>query len=100
MLFNSFAFLIFFPFVATIYFVLPQPSRWCWLLITSCFFYMYFIPIYILILGFTIVMDYLAGLYIESAAGPRKKWGLILSIMANLGMLAYFKYFNFFCENI
>ena len=69
MLFNSFTFLIFFPVVVTIYFVIPHRWRWAWLLAASSYFYMAFIPVYILILFFTIAVDYVAGILIENAAG-------------------------------
>jgi D-alanyl-lipoteichoic acid acyltransferase DltB (MBOAT superfamily) len=61
---------------------------------------MAFIPVYILILGLTIVIDYIAGILIERASGPRRKWYLVMSIVANIGVLAVFKYYNFFIENI
>ena len=99
MLFNSFTFLIFFPVVATIYFVLPHRWRWAWLLASSCYFYMAFIPIYILILFFTIGIDYVAGILIENAQGRRRKAWLVMSICANVGVLAVFKYFNFLSAN-
>ncbi len=99
MLFNSFTFLIFFPVVATIYFVLPHRWRWAWLLAASCYFYMAFIPVYILILFFTIAIDYAAGILIENATGARKKTWLVMSIIANVGVLAVFKYFNFLNAN-
>jgi D-alanyl-lipoteichoic acid acyltransferase DltB (MBOAT superfamily) len=60
---------------------------------------MAFVPIYILILGFTIVIDYFAGIYIENAEGNRRKLFLIISLIANIGVLAIFKYFNFLNEN-
>ncbi len=99
MLFNSFTFLIFFPVVVTIYFVIPHRFRWAWLLAASCYFYMAFIPVYILILFFTIAIDYVAGILIENAEGKRRKWLLVLSIFANVGVLAVFKYFNFLGAN-
>jgi D-alanyl-lipoteichoic acid acyltransferase DltB (MBOAT superfamily) len=98
-LFNSFTFLIFFPVVATIYFVLPHRFRWAWLLVSSCYFYMAFIPVYILILFFLIGIDYAAGILIEGAVGSRRRSYLIMSIVANVGMLAVFKYFNFLNAN-
>jgi alginate O-acetyltransferase complex protein AlgI len=98
-LFNSFTFLIFFPVVATIYFVLPHRARWAWLLAASCYFYMAFIPVYILILFFLIGIDYAAGILIEGAVGSRRRSFLIMSIVANVGMLAVFKYFNFLNAN-
>ena len=100
MLFNSFKFLLFFPFVTLIYFLVPHRFRWLWLLGMSCVFYMAFVPIYILILAFTIVIDYIAGIMIERATSKQKKPFLILSLIANIGVLAFFKYYNFFTENI
>jgi alginate O-acetyltransferase complex protein AlgI len=95
MLFNSLEFLLFFPIVTILYFVLPYRFRWALLLVASCYFYMVFKPIYILILGFTIVIDYYAGIYIEKSEGQKRKFYLTLSLIANIGVLAVFKYFNF-----
>ena len=100
MLFNSFEFLLFFPLVTIIYFMLPHKFRWFHLLLASCVFYMAFIPVYILILFFTIIIDYIAGILIENANGARRKMFLVMSLVANIGVLAYFKYYNFFVENI
>jgi D-alanyl-lipoteichoic acid acyltransferase DltB (MBOAT superfamily) len=61
---------------------------------------MAFVPIYILILGFTIVIDYFAGIYIENAEGKRRKLFLIVSLIANIGVLAVFKYYNFLNTNL
>jgi D-alanyl-lipoteichoic acid acyltransferase DltB (MBOAT superfamily) len=61
---------------------------------------MAFVPIYILILGFTIVIDYFAGIYIENAEGKRRKLFLIFSLIANIGVLAVFKYYNFINDNL
>jgi len=99
MIFNSFHFLFFFLIVTLIYFSLAQNKRWILLLAASCYFYMAFVPIYILILGFTIVVDYFAGIYIEKAKGKRKKLFLIISLIANIGVLCVFKYYNFINEN-
>ena len=60
MLFNSLEFAIFFPIVAALYFMLPQRLRTLHLLVSSCVFYMAFIPAYILILALTIAIDYTA----------------------------------------
>ncbi len=100
MLFNSIEFLLFFPIVTILYFILPQRFRWFHLLAASCIFYMYFIPVYILILLLTIVVDYIAGIMIENSSGKRRKSFLTLSIIANVGVLCFFKYYNFFTENI
>lgn len=74
--------------------------RWNMLLAASCVFYMFFIPSYILILLFTIVIDYFAGLWIENAKGRQRKLFLVMSIIANIGVLSVFKYYNFFVGNI
>jgi hypothetical protein len=60
---------------------------------------MAFIPIYILILGFTITIDYFAGIFLEDAEGRRRKLFLIFSLIANIGVLAIFKYYNFISNN-
>ncbi len=100
MLFNSFQFVIFFIVVTFAYFALPHKFRWFMLLAASCYFYMFFIPVYILILAFTIIIDYFAGIYLEKTSLPKKKFYLILSLIANIGVLAIFKYFNFLNDNL
>jgi len=70
------------------------------LLVASCYFYMAFIPVYILILGFTIVVDYFAGILLETTEGKKRKYWLIASLVANIGVLAVFKYYNFLNDNL
>lgn len=100
MLFNTLDFFYFFLIVTLVYFLLPHKFRWLHLLIASCYFYAAFIPVYILILFFTIVIDYIAGIAIEKADIKYKKRMLLISIIANVGILFFFKYFNFFIDNI
>ena len=101
MTFNSLQFLVFFMVVTLWFFQLKnQKGRIALLLVASCYFYMSFIPEYILILGGTILIDYFAGLQIGRSSGRERKWWLILSIIANIGALAVFKYYNFFIDNI
>lgn len=101
MLFNSIEFALFFAVVTSLYFLLPHKFRWFLLLVASCYFYMFFKPIYILILGFTIVIDYFAGILLENEPNQRKKKRyLIMSLVANIGVLAVFKYYNFLNDNI
>ena len=99
MLFNSFDFLLFYPIVALVFFLLQQRVRWFWLLAASCYFYMFFIPIYIVILAATILIDYYVGIYLEKTVPEKKKSVLIVSILINVGILAIFKYYNFFVGN-
>src|SRR5438046_1234833 len=100
MLFNSFGFLLFFPVVTIIYFMLPHKYRWLHLLMASCYFYMVFVPVFILILFGTIIIDYCAGIMIEKAEGRKRRLFLLMSIVANVGVLAFFKYYNFFAGNV
>lgn len=100
MLFNSIQFALFFLVVTIVFFLIPHRFRWIHLLIASCVFYCAFVPIYILILFFTILIDYIAGIYIEDAQGAKRKLFLTISLVSNLGVLAFFKYYNFFIENV
>lgn len=100
MLFNSLEFLVFFPIVTLLYFALPHKYRWFELLVASCIFYMALIPIYILILAFTITIDYIAGLLVWKVQDKYKKLFLIISLISNIGILFVFKYFNFFNSSI
>ncbi|MEO5585122.1 MAG: MBOAT family O-acyltransferase, partial [Flavobacteriales bacterium] len=100
MLFNSTEFLVFFPVVVGLFFALPHKWRWLLLLVASCVFYMAFVPVYILILGFTIAVDYFAGILIEQARGSTRKRWLVISIFANVGVLAIFKYYAFLTGNL
>ncbi len=99
MLFNSLHFVFFFILTTTIYFLLPHRWRWAFLLLISCYFYAVFVPVYILILAFTIVVDYWAGRLIEDNRERRKPL-LLASLIVNIGFLAFFKYYNFLNENL
>ena len=99
MLFNSWSFLLFFPLVLGTYWALPHRWRWAWLLAASCVFYMAFVPAYVLILFAVIGIDYAAGRLIARSEGATRRRWLLLSVAANLAMLGFFKYFNFFADN-
>jgi D-alanyl-lipoteichoic acid acyltransferase DltB (MBOAT superfamily) len=100
MLFNSLEFALFFFVVTCSYWVLPHRARAPLLLAASCLFYMAFVPRYILILAFTIAIDYASGLLIGRTRGHARRVWLATSIVANVGVLAYFKYFNFLNETL
>lgn len=99
MLFNSIEFAIFFPIVVGLYFGLPRQMRLPLLLVSSCIFYMAFIPAYILILFLVIVIDYWAGIQIEKSAGAVRRLVLLVSIASTCGVLFVFKYYNFFLDS-
>jgi alginate O-acetyltransferase complex protein AlgI len=101
MLFNTIQFVIFFIVVTTAYFSLSWKGRWILLLLASCYFYMVFKPVFILILFATIVIDYYAGIWLEKVDHPgRKKAVLIISLISNIGILAFFKYYDFLGESL
>ena len=100
MLFNSLEFLFFFPIVTLLFYVLPHQYRWVHLLFASCVFYTFFIPQYIFILFITIVIDYIAGIWIERSSARKKKIILVVSIVSTCLVLFIFKYFDFFNQNM
>ena len=102
MLFNSIEFLIFFPIVTLLFYLMPQKWRWLLLLAASCFFYMWFIPKYIFILLITILIDYSAGILIEKWKDDisKKKAYLVVSIVSTCMVLFIFKYLNFCSANL
>lgn len=113
MLFNSIEFLLFFPAVLLIYWLIPGKARMYWLLVTSYVFYMGWNPQYALLLLFSTAVTWVSGLLIgwsrtraERAEQEGKKkrsltklW-VVLSLVLNLGILFFFKYFDFAVENI
>ncbi|MCO5142552.1 MAG: MBOAT family protein [Oligoflexia bacterium] len=100
MSFNSISFLLFFPITTLFYFLIPNVVRIPYLLLISCIFYMAFIPKFIFILFLVIIIDYSAGFFLEKTEGRNRFLILISSLLANIGILFYFKYFNFFQENL
>lgn len=102
MLFSSATFLYYFlPVVLVIYFAVPKAFKNYVLLFSSLLFYFCGEPIYVWLLVFSSISDYLHSLYIQKHKGTAKaKFALISSIAINLGMLGYFKYTDFFISNI
>lgn len=101
MLFNSTSFLIFFPVVVLLYFVLPKVVKNLWLLVSSYYFYMCWMPQYALLILFSTATTFLSAILIDKARNKKsKKAALIFSIALNLGVLFLFKYYNFFSANI
>jgi alginate O-acetyltransferase complex protein AlgI len=100
MLFNSWQFLVFFLVVTISYFGLPPRSRWVLLVAASFWFYMSFFPAYGLILAGSTVVNYFAARAIEASAGRRRKALFVAGLAANVGVLAFFKYYNFLNENL
>jgi len=99
MLFNSLAFVYFFPFVVALYFATPYRWRWAVLLAASYWFYGSWRPEYLLLLMTSTGVDYLSAVRMEGARtqARRRAW-LGASLAVNLGMLGYFKYAGFLAD--
>ena len=100
MSFTSLDFLVFFPLVFICYWLLRLP-RWqnLFLLAASYLFYGWLHPWYALMLGLSTLLDHGLARLLLSHPGRRRLW-LALSLFLNLGLLAFFKYFNFFAPAV
>ena len=99
MIFNSYAFLAFFPIVTLAYYLMPMRARRPWLLAASYYFYMCWNVQYALLIAASTLVTYLCALALgqmEAKAGRRAVLALGLAI--NLGILCFFKYFGFFTD--
>ncbi len=101
MTFNSFEFLIFFPIVAILFFVIPHRFRWIMLLVASYYFYMSWNPSLVFLILFTTVVSYGAALLLQKTQRKSlRKLCLVVTLCACLGVLFFFKYFNFLSGSI
>lgn len=102
MQFNSLLFLCFFPCVLTVYFLVPRHSRNILLLVMSYYFYMCWKPELIVLILLSTLIDYGCSLGIEQYRGNLRIMRIFLgiSLVTNLGLLFFFKYFNFFGETL
>ena len=101
MLFNSLTFVVFFAVVLVLFRVLPSwPAKKVLLLIASYVFYGAWNPPFVLLLLFSTFVDYWAAQRMARAESPRARKGfLVVSLVANLGLLGFFKYGEFLLEN-
>ena len=103
MLFNSHAFALFFAVLLPAYWLL---SRWpraqnVLLLGAAYYFYSRWDPRFLSLLILSTVMDYACGLWVARVEDPgRRKAVVALSMALNLGMLGFFKYYNFFADSL
>ena len=103
MRFSSLPFLFgFLPLTLALYFA--APPRWCnlVLLLTSLVFYGWGEPVYLGIMVLSILIDYTHGLLVERYRSRDKlaRWFVAESVILNLGLLGFFKYWDFFAENL
>ena len=101
MLFNTIEFVLFLPLVIFAYYLLPHKLRWILLLAASYFFYMSWKVEYIFLIILSTLIDYACGIFMEKLKDKNARLPfLILSLSANLGLLFFFKYYNFASENL
>ena len=101
MLFNSLDFVVFFPAVVLAYFATPNRFRWALLLAASYFFYASWRVEYLLLIWASTLVDYWAALQMgRRQTRTARRPFLIGSLVANLGLLGAFKYFNFFSASV
>ncbi len=102
MIFSELRFLFFFVPVFAMHWALPRNRpRKMWLLAASYLFYAAWDWRFLALIWVSTLIDYLVGLQLEAHRDPltRRRW-VTVSIVANLGLLGYFKYFNFFAESL
>ncbi len=108
MLFNSLQFLVFFPIVCLVYFVMPKKARWTWLLVASYYFYMCWNAKYALLMFLSTFITWGSGIFItrfnsledEKKRRTMKNLTVAVSFVSNLAILFFFKYFNFVIDNL
>jgi len=100
MIFNSLEFLIFFFVTILVYFSIPHRYRWMFLLAGSYYFYMCWKVEYVLLIMFSTVVDFWAGVKMsEQKTKKERRIYLLASVFVKLGVLFFFKYYNFFTHN-
>jgi len=100
MLFNSFQYWIFFFIVAALFYSVPFRFGKILLLLASYVFYMWWDPRFIVLIMTSTIVDYYLGIFLETATGRRRKLLLIISLVVNLGILGFFKYYDFFAGSL
>ena len=101
MLPNSFTFLAFFATLALVYYAAPHRFRWPLLLTASLYFYATFDPRYLILLFAVTAVAYVGGIVLENSSGhQRRRIVLAVSIIAVVGALLFFKYWNFLADSV
>jgi len=104
MIFSNLEFLfVYLPITLVVYYLLPFSFRNIWLLIVSLVFYGWGEPVYMFLMIFTILVDYVSGYFVDKYLDTDKKKSkavMIAAIIINLAILGFFKYYNFFAENL
>ena len=94
--FNSWEFILFYPIVLLLYFVLPKKMRWPMLLVASYFFYMCYSPDLVFLIFGTTLISWVASRIIDKTEKKAiKRLAIVVTLIASLGVLFFYKYFNF-----
>lgn len=94
--FNSIEFIIFYPIVLLLYFLLPKTMKWPMLLVSSYFFYMcYNPPLVVLMFGTTLVSWLCSKLMEKTESTALRRLALAIALISSLGVLFFYKYFDF-----
>jgi alginate O-acetyltransferase complex protein AlgI len=100
MLFNTFQYWIFFLIVVVLFYGVRFRLGKLMLLCASYIFYMWWDPRFIVLILTSTIVDYFLGIWLETASGRRKKFLLVVSLVVNLGILGFFKYYDFFAGSL
>jgi alginate O-acetyltransferase complex protein AlgI len=101
MVFSSTIFLVYFlPLFLLLYYITDKRYQNYIALVASIFFYAWGAPDFIFIVLGSVVVDFYIVKFMHRSQGSKKRWLLAASVLLNIGMLVYFKYSNFFVDNV
>jgi len=101
MLFNSMAFVVFLPATLLIYLALPRKLQNVFLIAASYLFYGYWDPRFLILIALSTLVDFGVGVALSRTADEKKRLRLlVVSVVVNLGILGFFKYYNFFAQSL
>ncbi len=101
MLFSSTLFLLYFlPIFLTIYFIIPSKAKNPFTLFASILFFAWGAPKFVFVLSAAVIIDFFIAQLIHKNEGSRRRLFLIIGVVFNVSVLLYFKYFNFFLDNV
>ncbi|MEP0263921.1 MBOAT family O-acyltransferase [Dokdonia sp.] len=103
MFFNSIEYLIFLPVCFILYWFVVQRHlklQNAFVLVISYIFYGWWDWRFLSLIAFSTVVDYTVGIYMEkTSSSSKRRWLLAISLIVNLGLLGFFKYYNFFVDS-
>ncbi len=104
MVFSSILFMfIYLPVVLAVYYIVPWKWRNPWLFVVNLIFYGWGEPVYIVLMLFSIIVNYITGIFVGKYRDdnkPKAKTYLVINIVINLAMLMFFKYFDLFANTL